>query len=105
MLDAVPDYFNNTWGTGDKLRYFAPDLARDPRVLEWFGRYERNSTSPGMAVAVNEVSSKLDLRSILPAIRVPTLVMHRRHDMVLPCAHGRFIAENIPRCRAPRPSG
>ena len=48
-----------------------------------------------MAVAVNEVSRKLDLRSILPAIRVPTLVMHRRHDMVLPCAHGRFIAENI----------
>ncbi len=96
MLDAVPDYFGNTWGTGDRLRYFAPDLARDPRVLEWFGRYERNSTSPGMAVAVNEVSRKLDLRSILPAIRVPTLVMHRRHDVVLPCAHGRFIAENIP---------
>jgi len=95
MLDAVADYFDTTWGTGDGLRYFAPGLAREPRVLEWFGRYERNSTSPGMAVAVNEVSTKLDLRSVLPVIRVPTLVMHRKRDMVVPCAHGRFIADNI----------
>ena len=95
MLEAVPDYFNNTWGTGDGLRYFAPDLARDPRVLEWFGRYERNSTSPGMAVAVNRVSSELDLRPILTSIQVPTLVMHRERDMVLPCSQGRFIAEHI----------
>jgi class 3 adenylate cyclase len=95
LLEAMPDYFDTTWGTGDELRYFAPGLARDPRVVEWFGRYTRNSSSRGMAVAVSQVSKELDLRSVLTSIRVPTLVMHRERDIVVPCAQGRFIAEQI----------
>lgn len=95
MLEVAPDYFRSTWGTGDELRYMAPGLARDPRVIEWFGRYERNSTSPGMVAAANRVMRELDLRPVLTTIQVPTLVMHRERDIVLPVAQGRFIAEHI----------
>jgi class 3 adenylate cyclase len=95
MLEVVPDYFRTTWGTGDELRYMAPDLARDARVVEWFGCYERNSTSPGMVAAANRVMRELDLRPVLTTIQVPTLVMHRERDIVLPLAQGRFIAEHV----------
>jgi class 3 adenylate cyclase len=95
LLEAMPDYFNTTWGTGDELRYFAPGLAGDSRVVEWYGRYTRNSSSRGMAVAVSQVSKELDLRSVLASIQVPTMVMHRERDIVLPSSHGRYIAEHI----------
>jgi class 3 adenylate cyclase len=95
MLDEMPRYFERMWGTGDLLRYMAPELARDPRVVTWWARYERNATSPGVARALNVVPRVQDFRPVLKSVRVPTLVMHRERDIQIPCAHGRYIAEHI----------
>ncbi len=39
---------------------------------------------------------EIDIRDVLPAIRVPTLVIHRSEDRVIPVESGRYLAEHIP---------
>jgi class 3 adenylate cyclase len=38
---------------------------------------------------------EVDVRSILPQVQAPTLVLHHRDLQVLPVAHGRYLAEHI----------
>jgi pimeloyl-ACP methyl ester carboxylesterase len=77
------------WGHGVYLKYFAPSLANDEAAQRWFGRFQRQATSPGTAVAVNT-------RPILSAIRVPTLILHRTGDLVIDVEHARSLARRIP---------
>src|SRR5262249_47457417 len=63
---------------------------------DWYARFCRLSASPGGAAAVWRLNRDLDIRHILPAIRVPTLVLHRTGDQAVPIAGGRFLAEHIP---------
>ena len=70
----------STWGTGANAPRFAPEKSKDGRFPAWWGRYERNSASPNAAVALARMNAAIDVRSVLPSIRVPTLVLHRRDD-------------------------
>lgn len=83
------------WGTGASAVRFAPDQARDERFREWWGRYERQSCSPSAAVALARMNARIDVRSVLPAIRVPTLVLHRAEDARVKFAGGAYLAEHI----------
>ncbi len=65
------------WGTGRQLELTAPALADDPHELEVVGRFERFAASPGVARAYFRFASEYDVREILPAVRVPTLILHR----------------------------
>jgi class 3 adenylate cyclase len=87
------------WGQGGVPAALAPSLADDPEYLRWCGRMERYSASPGTAEAVLRALGDTDVRHILPTIRVPTLVMHRRDDPFLMVEHSRYIAEAIPTAR------
>jgi len=71
----------------------------DPRVLEWFRRYERMSATPNAAAAMQEWALSLDLDAILPAIQAPTLVLHRRDVVSVPAAEVRRGAALIPDAR------
>lgn len=84
------------WGEGLFLSAFAPSAARDPQFLEWGARLERLAASPGTAQRLIELVGRTDVRSVLPHIRVPTLVMHRRDDSLLDVRHGRYLAGRIP---------
>ena len=90
LLDA----FETRWGTGMMLDLFAPDLAEDLAVRNAWSRYERHSVSPGTARAMVEMIGETDVRSVLPAIRVPALVLARSRAPV-PAAHGRYLADHI----------
>jgi class 3 adenylate cyclase len=83
------------WGEGTMLDLFAPDLAGDLATRNAWGRFERHSVSPGTALAMVPMINRTDIRSVLPAIRVPTLVLSRSESPVSP-EHGRYLAENIP---------
>jgi class 3 adenylate cyclase len=61
-----------------------------------WSRYERLATSPGMAIAALQLVYGSDVRSVLPTIRVPTLVIHRTSAQAISVAHGRYLAEHIP---------
>lgn len=78
---------------------FAPSAANDTRYHQWLQRAIRHSLSPSMARAVFDVMFRSDIRDVLPAIRVPTLVIHRRGNHYLEPEHGRYLAEHIPAAR------
>jgi pimeloyl-ACP methyl ester carboxylesterase len=84
------------WGSGRQLEVTAPSLADDPHELEGIGRFERFAASPGVARAFFRVASEYDVREILPAVRVPTLVLHRAGDRFVRVEQGRYLAERIP---------
>jgi len=91
MLDSV----EANWGTGSVLSWFVQGLADDPRSQEATGRFERFAASPGAARQLLEMNLRVDIRSVLPTISAPTLVLHRLGDYIVPVEAGRYIADHI----------
>ena len=83
------------WGKGAAVSIIAPSLVHDEQFCAWWGRYERMSISPGAALGLLRMAFEGDVRHVLPAISVPTLVLHRAHDAFVDVKHGRYIAEHI----------
>jgi pimeloyl-ACP methyl ester carboxylesterase len=86
------------WGQGFSLMGTAPSGFEDEALVRWWGRFERQSMSPRMARAALRLDGELDIRDVLPSIRVPTLVIHRTGD-VLPVDGARWLAAQIPGAR------
>jgi hypothetical protein len=74
----------------------APSVAGDPAFREWWASYLRMGASPGAAVALTRMNAEIDIRDVLPSIRVPTLVLHRTGDHLLKVEEGRYLASRIP---------
>lgn len=87
------------WGNGATPASLAPSRASDPEFLEWCGRMERYAASPGVIGKIFDAVGQTDVRDVLPSIRVPTLVMHRRDDSMLDVEHSRYLARHIPGAR------
>jgi class 3 adenylate cyclase len=87
------------WGEGLVATGVAPSMAGDPDFLEWAARLERLAASPATIRRIFDLIGEIDVRDILPSIRVPTLVMHRREDTFIHLEHSRYIAEHIPDAR------
>lgn len=77
----------------------APTLADDPAFLDWWATFLRQSVSPGAATAILRMNAEIDVRSVLPAIHAPTLVLHRVGDRINPVDGARFMAAQIPGAR------
>jgi pimeloyl-ACP methyl ester carboxylesterase len=84
------------WGAGTAIALLAPSLANDPQARAWWGRVQLMSGNPRTIEAHSRVAFDSDMRSILPAIRVPTLVIHRTDDRAVSVEQGRYIAAHIP---------
>ena len=80
----------------EMLRGLAPSTAADESVRRWWRRWVQTSASPGAIQALRLMNSRIDVRHILPAIRVPTLVLHRVGDEDEQLDQGRYIANRIP---------
>jgi len=95
--DAAPmlDTAEANWGSGTVLSYFIQGLADDPHTQEATGRFERFAASPGAARQLLEMNFHVDIRSVLPAISAPTLVVHRTGDYIVPVECGRYTTEHI----------
>jgi class 3 adenylate cyclase len=92
--------YERYWGRDpDMLALTAPSLANDPRAREWFTRYQRLSMPPGAASLMYRWVTQLDVRSVLPSIAVPTLVLHRKESRHYRLAFGQFLADHIPAAR------
>jgi class 3 adenylate cyclase/pimeloyl-ACP methyl ester carboxylesterase len=95
---ALREDDDETWGRGLSLLMLAPSAFEDEPLVRWWGRFERLSMSPTMARAALRLCMQLDIRDVLPTIRVPTLVIHRVDGV--PIVEGaRWIAEQIPDAR------
>lgn len=91
--------FAARWGHGVFRTQLAPSREGDERFARWYGRLERLSASPGAAIALGRMNREIDVRHVLPTIRVPTLVMHRRDDRAHPVEASRYLARRIPGAR------
>ncbi|MBC7909768.1 MAG: alpha/beta fold hydrolase, partial [Pyrinomonadaceae bacterium] len=84
------------WGGPVGLDERAPSVADDPHFREWWATYLRMGASPGAALALTKMNADIDVRNVLPSIRVPTLVIHREGDLCLKVEEGRYVASSIP---------
>jgi class 3 adenylate cyclase len=113
-LDARLRDLERNWPDAMDYGVAAPSLAADERNAERFRTMMRHSASPGAAVALLRMNSQIDIRQVLPSIRVPTLVLYRRdarfghgaaawrqdgQDAITPRTEARYLADNIPGSR------
>jgi pimeloyl-ACP methyl ester carboxylesterase/DNA-binding winged helix-turn-helix (wHTH) protein len=87
------------WGKPVGIEERAPSLANDEAFRNWWATYLRMGASPGAAVALTKMNAEIDVRNVLPTIRVPTLVIHRSGDLCLKVEEARFVASKIPACK------
>jgi class 3 adenylate cyclase/esterase/lipase len=87
------------WGQGWVAAGVAPSKMQDPGFMEWAGRLERLAASPATIRRIFDLIGEFDVRDVLPSIRVPALVMHRKDDSFIKVDHSRYIASRIPGAR------
>jgi pimeloyl-ACP methyl ester carboxylesterase/DNA-binding winged helix-turn-helix (wHTH) protein/class 3 adenylate cyclase len=97
--DAFISALEAEWGGPFGLEDRAPSRAQDPLFREWWARYLRMGASPGAAAALTRMNAEIDIRGVLPSVRVPALVIHRTGDRCLKVEEGRYLARHMPAAR------
>jgi pimeloyl-ACP methyl ester carboxylesterase len=89
--------YERNWGKKDfGLSTLAPTAVGDERFAEWYAQACRFAGTPSSARAWFQVTMEIDIRDVLPAIRVPTLVVQLSGDRVIPVQAGEYLATHIP---------
>jgi pimeloyl-ACP methyl ester carboxylesterase/DNA-binding winged helix-turn-helix (wHTH) protein/class 3 adenylate cyclase len=86
----------DTWGGPVGIEERAPSKIGDPDFRNWWASYLRMGASPAAAVALTRMNAQIDIRHVLPTVRVPTLVVHRAGDRCLRVEEGRYVASLVP---------
>jgi class 3 adenylate cyclase/pimeloyl-ACP methyl ester carboxylesterase len=94
-LDRLAAPAKDRWGTGSGLRLMAPSKERDERFRAWWARCQRLGVGPEQGAASLRAGVLRDVRGLLPAINVPTLVLHREGNRYVQVGAGRYLAEHI----------
>ena len=95
FVDHVAGAVLDTWGSGADLAFTNPTVASDEEFRRWYAQIQRMAASPATAEAMARQWFDLDVRSVLPSISVPTLVIARTGNMMFPAAHARYLADRI----------
>jgi class 3 adenylate cyclase len=85
----------NGWGTTESAAMWLPSKANDPSFLNWQAKVQRAVSSPSAWEAYTRQATEHDVRAVLPAIRIPTLVVHVKNSPAMPIEFGRYIADHI----------
>jgi class 3 adenylate cyclase len=100
-IELIEPYFF----AGEDIELWMPSLGDDPQAKEWLGRFRRAAVSPDTLAALFSMFLDIDVRHVLPTLRVPTLVLHRHGDRVVNRRAARWMAEQIPGARYVELSG
>jgi DNA-binding SARP family transcriptional activator/pimeloyl-ACP methyl ester carboxylesterase len=95
MYDELQEIAMHRWGQGASIEWYMQSRANSTRWREAFGRFERMAVSPSAFLRMLRMIHEIDVRAVLPAIHVPTLVIQRTGDRVVPPCHGRYLAAHI----------
>lgn len=87
------------WGGPAEIEFFAPSFAGDRQAESWWAGLLRSASSPGAIKGVLEALRDVDVRSLLPKIETPTLVIHRRRDRAVRSEAGQYLARAIASAR------
>lgn len=96
QLEAFNKLCETEWGGPIGLETFAPSVAQDETVRKWWAHLLRMSASPAAVIALNNMNFEIDIRHVLPSIRVPTLLLHAVGDRTCPVSASRYMAQQIP---------
>jgi pimeloyl-ACP methyl ester carboxylesterase len=95
--DKLIELVRAHWGdAAHLLRIWAPESQHDPALRAWWARALRLGATPTAAEIWLRMMEEIDLRAVLPSIRVPTVVIHRRGDVIIPVGNARYLGEAIP---------
>jgi pimeloyl-ACP methyl ester carboxylesterase/class 3 adenylate cyclase len=96
--ETVLGNMERAWGTaeGVNIAMWAPSIAGDAQRAAAAATYYRAAASPGAALAVMKMNREIDVREILPSVRVPTLILHRTGERVIDVGNARYMASRIP---------
>jgi class 3 adenylate cyclase len=98
-VDVLFGGLENAWATGAGVELTNPSLVDDADARAWYARYFRLSASPSLVRTLMRHNLEVDIRDVLPAIGVPTLVLHRTDETWLDVGYGRYAASKIPGAR------
>jgi pimeloyl-ACP methyl ester carboxylesterase/DNA-binding winged helix-turn-helix (wHTH) protein len=97
--DDAREFLSRHWGSGATLAYLGPTLGADQPGRTVLARLERQAATPRAAQQLLELIGRIDISAALGAISVPTLVVHRVDDPVIPVSQGRELSARIPGAR------
>jgi DNA-binding SARP family transcriptional activator/pimeloyl-ACP methyl ester carboxylesterase/class 3 adenylate cyclase len=95
MFDALTGIAAHRWGQGATIEWYMQSRAGSARMRAAFARFERMAISPNSFLRMLRMIRDIDVRAVLPAIHVPTLVIQRTSDRITPPCHGRYLASHI----------
>ncbi|MDA0160895.1 alpha/beta fold hydrolase [Solirubrobacter ginsenosidimutans] len=98
-VDDALDRLEREWGDGGDLAAMAPSVAGDDAARRAWGRAQRLAATPTAARALLRMMLDVDVRPLLPAIRVPVVILHRVGDVAVDVSHSRYMADHIPGAR------
>lgn len=96
VLDQMLTERIKVWGKGQLMKTVIPSDFSNPIAVAQFGKLEKLACSPGALKTIVLLDRQIDIRHILPSVRVPTLVLHRETDAQVEVIHGRKLASAIP---------
>lgn len=96
QLETFLGDIERDWGGPVGIETRAPSRLGDEAFRRGWARYLRMSASPTAAATLARMNSQVDIRDVLPSIRVPTLILHSVNDRALPVQASRYMAERIP---------
>jgi class 3 adenylate cyclase len=99
VVEAILAQYDQGWGTDALLGVLLPSRAGDERFRHYYMKMQRAVASTKAAQPFWRSMLEVDVRTVLPLIQVPTLVLHRRDVQLLPIEHGRYLAEHIPEAK------
>jgi pimeloyl-ACP methyl ester carboxylesterase len=97
--EAFIETTSRDWGGPVGLEARAPSLIDDDAFRQWWARFTRMSAGPAGSAAILRMNAHIDVRHVLPSIRVPTLILHPEGDRTVPVELGRYLARHIPGAR------
>jgi pimeloyl-ACP methyl ester carboxylesterase len=103
--DATQEFLIDAWGTS-AMASITPQLANDPAYVRWLTKSQRLTQRPRDAAAYYRWVQHTDVRQVLPSVRAPTLILHRKGSPYVTLDQGRYLAEHIqePPASTPQPS-
>jgi pimeloyl-ACP methyl ester carboxylesterase len=99
QVSAVLETIERDWGEGPLLQAFVPSGAGDEATRQAWAAFLHAGGSPAMALGMMRSSMEMDVRNVLPAIRVPTLVLHVTAERCVSVRAARYMAGQIPGAR------
>jgi len=99
QFHASIDQAEREWGGPVGIDERCPSMAGDERFRQWWGHLLRTSASPAAAAMLQRMNAQIDIRHVLPAIHVPTLILHSENERIVDVNASRYMAEQIPGAR------